>query len=587
MPSSPHQPVVAYFSMEVGLDPALPTYSGGLGVLAGDTLRAAADIGFPLVGVSLIHRKGYFRQRLDDRGGQTEEPASWSPEAVLETLEPRVSVTIEGRPVRVRAWRYRVRGIGGEVPVYLLDTDLPENAAGDRALTDHLYGGDARYRLCQEVVLGRGGVRMLHALGHDRVATYHMNEGHSALLVLGLLADGVVPEAVGATREAVRRRCVFTTHTPVPAGQDRFPADLVRRVLGDADADSLLAADGRADAELNLTGLALANSHYVNGVAMRHGQVSRGMFPDYPVNSITNGVHAVTWAADPFRRLYDRHIPEWRRDNHYLRYAVGIPEAEFAQAHAECKRAMADAVAVQSGVRLNTDALTLGFARRATAYKRADLLFADPARLRRVAERVGPLQVVFGGKAHPRDDGGKALIRRVFEAAAGLRGAVRVVYLEEYDMALARMLCAGVDVWLNTPQKPHEASGTSGMKAAVNGVPSLSVLDGWWVEGCVEGVTGWAVGDASETSDPAGEAESLYAKLEGAVAPLFYQKPAAFVGVMRSTVALNASFFNAQRMLVQYIGNAYMSAAGSSGPPDRSPAGQDASAIPPGVAIAG
>ncbi|QEL16738.1 alpha-glucan family phosphorylase [Limnoglobus roseus] len=558
---APQAGVVAYFSMEIALESGIPTYSGGLGVLAGDTLRAAADIGYPMVGVTLAHRKGYFRQTLDDRGGQTEAADPWDPAGLLEQVPPTVTVRIEGRPVRVRAWRYWVEGLGGRLPVYLLDTNVPDNFPFDRTLTDCLYGGDDYYRLCQEVVLGLGGVALLRALNHRRITTYHMNEGHSALLSLALLREetALPTDNVAQAWGRVRRQCVFTTHTPVPAGQDRFPERLVRQLLGDADATLLLAADGLPDGELNMTGLALTCSRYVNGVALRHEEVSRGLFPDYPINAITNGVHAATWAADPFRRLYDRHVPEWRRDNLYLRYVVDVPQEEFAAAHAECKQLMLSEVERRTRVRLDVNALTLGFARRATGYKRADLVFNDLDRLRRIADAVGPLQIVFAGKAHPRDEAGKALIRRVYEAAAALRGRVAVVYLDGHDMGLVKLLCSGVDVWLNTPQKPHEASGTSGMKAALNGVPSLSVLDGWWVEGWVEGVTGWAVGDDSPTSTAsAAEAESLYAKLEQAVAPLYHSRPVEFARLMRSTIALNGSFFNAQRMFVQYIGNAYI-----------------------------
>jgi starch phosphorylase len=553
---------IAYFSMEVGLEPDLPTYSGGLGVLAGDTLRTAADRGIPMVGVSLVHRKGYFRQHLDAQGNQTEEPAAWSPESRLTPLRQRVTVSIEGRAVAVRAWRYDVRGLGGVVPVYLLDTDIEGNTEWDRRLTDSLYGGDQRYRLCQEVILGVGGVDFLEAVGHDQIVTYHMNEGHSALLVLGLLeedAGGRVPEWISeSARNAIRHRCVFTTHTPVPAGQDQFPAELVRKVLGEPAASALLACDGKVDDVLNMTGLALTFSHYVNGVGLRHGEISHGMFPGYPINSITNGVHAVTWAADPFRALFDRHFPEWRRDNLYLRYAVSIDPHEIMAAHVECKRQLLAEVEHRSGVRLDPNTLTLGFARRAAAYKRAGLLFTDLDRLRRIAQQAGPVQVVFAGKAHARDESGKEQIRRVFEAAEALKGAVRVVYLEEYDMALARVLCAGSDVWLNTPLKPQEASGTSGMKAAINGVPSLSILDGWWIEGCLEGVTGWAIGeDGGKPGDPVREAASLYEKLEHVIAPMFYGRPIEFAALRRWAIALNGSFYNAQRMLSQYLCNAY------------------------------
>jgi starch phosphorylase len=554
---------IAYFSMEIALESGIPTYSGGLGVLAGDTLRAAADLGIPMLGVTLAHRQGYFRQRLDAAGNQTESPATWSPESRLKPAPQTVAVTVEGRQVQVRAWQYSIRGFGGwEVPVYLLDTDIEGNSDWDRQLTDHLYGGDLRYRLCQEIILGVGGVEMLREIGADQIKTFHMNEGHSALLALGLLNEvhdswtttGVTDEA----REAVRHRCVFTTHTPVPAGHDQFPADLVRSVVGEPAATSLLACDTCPDGILNMTGLALTFSRYVNGVAMRHGKASRGMFPGYPVNSITNGVHAATWTAEPFCALYDRLIPEWRRDNQYLRYAVGIEPGEIAAAHTECKRQMLAEIERRSGVRLNPTTLTLGFARRATAYKRPDLLFSDLDRLRRTVRTVGPFQVVYAGKAHPRDEGGKAQIRRVFEAASALQGEVPIVYLEDYDMTIARLLCAGSDVWLNTPLKPQEASGTSGMKAALNGVPSLSILDGWWIEGCLEGITGWAIGeDGGKPGDPGRESAALLDKLEYAVLPLFYGRPLGFAEVMRSAIALNGSYYNAQRMVMQYLCNAY------------------------------
>jgi starch phosphorylase len=284
------------------------------------------------------------------------------------------------------------------------------------------------------------------------------------------------------------------------------------------------------------------------------------MFPGYPISSITNGVHAATWTSIPFQQLYDRHISEWRHDNLYLRYAVGIPAEEIREAHGQAKQELLAEVKRRTGIDLDPQVMTLGFARRATAYKRADLLFSDLERLKRIVRQVGPMQVIYGGKAHPRDEGGKALIRRIFDAAAALSDTVRVVYLEEYDMTLGKYLCAGVDLWLNTPQKPDEASGTSGMKAALNGVPSLSVLDGWWIEGHVEGVTGWSIGDSWDPeSDPSKEVASLYDKLEYLILPMFYERPTAFPKVMRSSIALNGSFYNAQRMMFQYMENAYLS----------------------------
>lgn len=568
------QPRIAYFTMEVGLEATLPTYAGGLGVLAGDTLRAAADLGLPMVGVTLLHRKGYFRQRLDAQGNQTELPYEWAPETSLEPLGPRVTVEIEGRSVQVRAWRYVVQGVsGGVVPVYFLDTDLPENSAQDRALTGELYGGDARYRLCQEAVLGLGGIAMLRALGHRDIAIYHMNEGHSSLIVLALLEERLGPAGLAAVREAdreaVRRQCVFTTHTPVAAAHERFPLDLVQTVLGEQRTRAVVRLQPFADASFSPTHLALSCSYYVNGVSNRHKEVSCALFPDFRVESITNGVHAASWTAPAFARLYDRYCPQWRQDSLALRYAGGIPLEELRGAHAEAKRALLEEVERRTHVRLDPEAMTIGFARRATAYKRLDLIFSDLDRLRSIARDAGRLQIICGGKAHPRDEAGKAMIRRVFEAMAALRTpaqgvSVPVVYLEEYDMALAKLLCAGVDVWLNTPQKPYEASGTSGMKAALNGVPSLSVLDGWWLEGHVEGVTGWAIGDASPTeSDSTRDAEALYEKLERVIVPLYYRDPLGLAEVGRSAIALNGSFFNTHRMVLQYLRHAYQAAIAS------------------------
>lgn len=559
--------LVAYFSMEIGLDPNMPTYAGGLGVLAGDTIRSAADLEIPMVAVTLLHRRGYFYQRLDEQGLQHEEPVAWPITDFCKPIPQRVTVDIENRTVHVAAWQFRVRGESGhEVPVYLLDTDLPENQPWDRTLTDQLYGGDEYYRLCQEVVLGIGGYRLLRELGYNHIRRFHMNEGHAALLVLALLEEklasrsyeqGVPADLI----DAVREQCVFTTHTPVPAGHDQFAPDLAHRVLGDRRC-SWLKACGH-DQSLNLTQLALRGSRFVNGVAMKHGEVSQSLFPGYPIHSITNGVHAVTWAAPAFHALYDRYLPDWRRDQLSLRYAISIPSDAIWNAHQEAKRMIVEQVNRDTNAGFDRDVLTLGFARRAATYKRGVLIFHDIERLAKIVEQQGPLQIVFGGKAHPRDQEGKHLIHRIHEFREALRGRIRIAYLPNYDMTLAKLLCAGVDVWLNTPLPPMEASGTSGMKAAVNGVPSLSVLDGWWIEGHVENVTGWSIGDRVDTcTEPSGgkdvcHSAALYDKLEQKVMPCFYKDRERFIHIMRQAIALNGGFFNTQRMMAQYLHNAY------------------------------
>jgi len=558
------QTLVAYVSMEIAVAPNVATYSGGLGVLAGDVVRAAADAGYPMAAVTLLYRDGYFRQHLDAGGLQHEEPQHWRPEALLEELVPAVTIPISGRPVAVGIWRYSVAGIDGDtVPVYFLDTDRPENDDAARGLTRALYGGDARYRLEQETLLGVGAVAALEALGHEQVATYHMNEGHSALLVLALLDRlRTTPNGPPGYDDLalVRERCVFTTHTPVPAGHDCFGLDLVHDVLGAEYVTALRALDLADGDVLNMTHLALRASRFTNAVALKHGEVSRAMFPDAQVHAITNGVHAGTWASAPFGELFDRHLPGWRRDNWQLRQAIGIPLREIAAAHATAKHALIDRVAHATGKLLDPKRFTIGLARRATAYKRNDLILRDIERLAAISRMFGGIQIVFGGKAHPRDWDGKGMIQHIVGTAHGLAGDVDIVYVEDYDMTWGAALTSGSDLWLNTPRPPNEASGTSGMKAAVNGVPSLSVMDGWWIEGALDGVTGWSI-DAQTGGDDERTADALYTLLQHTILPAYVRDRDRYLAVMRGAIAFNASHFNAQRMLAQYAIEAYTPAA--------------------------
>jgi glycogen phosphorylase len=595
MPSSNHansvKRFVAYFSMEIALENAMPSYSGGLGVLAGDTIRAAADLRLPMVAVSLLYRRGYFTQHLSDDGSQHEEPVEWKVDDFLKEEEARVTVPLENRRVELRAWRYDVKGVHDfHVPVYFLDADLESNTEWDRNLTGGLYAGDSYYRLCQEVLLGVGGTRMLRALGHEHLTRYHMNEGHAALLSLELLGQEALKAGRNAVNgediEKVREKCIFTTHTPVPAGHDRFPvefltrvfpqqakffdlkdaavADLVKRSLQSQQAYGDLQQAAASGAMLNMTYLAFSLSNYVNGVAKQHGVTSRQMFPEVSIEAITNGVHAATWTSSSFQALFDRQIPQWREDNYSLRSALGLPPEEVWTAHLIAKHELLERVREKTGLSLDDDTFTIGFARRATGYKRADLILRDLDRLRQIAKNAGQFQIIYGGKAHPNDGGGKDIIRHIFHAKKALRKAVPVVFLDEYNLELGGKMTAGVDLWLNTPQFPLEASGTSGMKAALNGVPSLSILDGWWVEGHLEGVTGWSIGDkrsssGTETpSDNDKDAESLYWKLENVIIPLFYKDPRAFIQIMQHAIAINGSFFNTQRMVQQYVTDAYL-----------------------------
>ena len=556
---------IAYFSMEVSLEAGIPTYSGGLGVLSGDTLRAAADLQIPMVAVTLLYRKGYFLQRLDPHDWQQEEPAEWDVEKFLKAMPQRTSVTIAGSEVSLRVWRYEVKGIRGDViPVYLLDADCPENSTQQRALTHFLYGGDQKYRLSQEIILGIGGIRMLRALGLEEIRCFHINEGHASLLTLELLDEQLRRNGRSSLTkedlEKVRDRCVFTTHTPIPAGHDKFSLELVRELLGPHrlfEDKELFPMDGT----LNTTELALRLSRFANGVSRKHGEVSRQIFPGYPIQAITNGVHAVTWVAAPFRELFDRYLSDWKEDNFNLRNAMKISGPEVWAAHQAAKGVLLEQVARRAHIEMELNVLTLGFARRFVAYKRPGLLFHDLDQLKRLANEVGPLQILYTGKAHPNDEAGKAILQRIVQIGRQLHDPIRFAYLENYDMELGKMICSGVDLWLNTPQIPLEASGTSGMKAALNGVPSLSIRDGWWEEGHVEGVTGWSFAAEGEIHKEENreekDAAALYKKLRE-VALIYYRHPSQFAEVMKHAIALNGSFFNTQRMMREYVLEAYL-----------------------------
>lgn len=559
---------VAYFSMEIGADSRVPTYAGGLGVLAGDLLLASADLEVPLVGVTLLNKSGYFYQELSEDGTQKELPVRWQPNDFLELLPQKTEVTIEGRKVVLQVWKYSIKSkTGYQTPVYFLDADLQENDDCDRRLTGELYGRDKKYRLCQEIILGVGGVRILTELGYENVRIYHMNEGHSALLVLELARraeeSGVTEKSL--LREKVGEKCVFTTHTPVPTAYDKFKIDLVNQVLEESLRKYLPESVWKTG-ELNMTHLALCFSHYVNGVAKRHGEVADNLFPGYNVEAITNGVYSPRWVSPPVARLFDRFIPGWEVNPELLKKADQIPLQDIAGSHLESKKELIDYVNHHANIGMDYDVLTIGAARRITSYKRPDLILTNTTRLLEITQKVGPIQLVFSGKAHPLDGKGKDLIKKLFQLAKDLGDRVKIAFLENYDMHIAELLVAGVDVWLNTPLPPWEASGTSGMKAAHNGVPHLSILDGWWVEGHKEGETGWAFGSSQiapisleRSEDPdvlykrvVEDANDLYDKLENTIVPMFYREPENWQKLMRNTIAKNAAYFNAHRMMKDY-----------------------------------
>lgn len=552
---------IAYFTMEIALRPEIHTYSGGLGVLAGDTARSAADLDLPMVFVSLISRQGYLHQRIDAEG-QHNLPDPWKPSDWCTPLSAQIAITLEGRTVWIRPWLFGCSGaLDNPVPVILLDTDLEENDPDDRKITDHLYGGDMTYRLKQEAVLGIGGLRILRALGFS-LRTFHLNEGHAAFLTAELLKryprQSNMLDTGGPRYDSspVMTRCLFTTHTPVEAGHDRFPYELVEKVLGETvDVDEIRRYAGEDDC--NMTKLALNLSAFVNGVATKHAETTQQMFPGYKVHAITNGVHAAKWAFPAIARLFDESFPDWKHEPELLFHADHLPDADVVTAKKTAKSDLIDFVTKVTGVALDPELPIIGYARRMTAYKRPSLILSDPARLTAIAAKY-PVQIVWAGKAHPADTEGTDVIQEIKAQAAALTDEVPMAFLPNYNTDSAQLLVAGADIWLNTPRPPLEASGTSGMKAALNGTLNLSTIDGWWVEAWIENVTGWAIGTPGDGASDEDHALSLYDKLENTVLPLFANDRARWTWMMKQSIAKIAPYFNSHRMMRRYVIDAYL-----------------------------
>lgn len=520
---------IAYFSMEIGIKPEIKTYSGGLGVLAGDTLKAAADHGLDFTGVTLLYRNGYLRQELVD-GEQEEHPQEWEYDNLLHDTGEKVTVEIEDREVDARVLKCTYEGMNGDVDVIFLDTGLESNTEEDQKLTSRLYMGDEERRLGQEMLLGVGGKRALEKLGVEP-DYHHMNEGHSALLTVE--TDGEM---------------VFTTHTPVPAGHDTFKPDTVRKVLPEHINTEL-----DLSTDLNMTELALKHSKYANGVSDKHRDVSKEMFPEYDFDAVTNGVHSSSWTAEPFSELYDEHIQRWRTDPSRLRRIAGIEDSKIWEAKKEAKEDLIDTIDVD----LDPEIFTIGFARRSTGYKRPGLIFSDLQRLEEIASEYEGLQLIFGGKAHPDDTHGKEIISQILKYSDMLE-ETDVHFIEDYGMDEGLKMVSGVDLWLNNPVRGQEASGTSGMKAAHNGTPQLSTPDGWWLEGEIEGVTGWYIGEdyvEGEDEDRI-DSRSLYEQLDQIIS-IYHDNRKQWIGIMKSCIELNASHFNTDRMLKEYLAKAY------------------------------
>lgn len=540
---------VAYFSMEIGLNESIPTYSGGLGILAGDHIKSAADLNIPLVAVTLLYKRGYFIQNINPFGQQEEMYPYFDPRAFMEPLPLKLSVRLDGRDVHVGVWKHKVRGLqngNGQtgVSVYFLDTDLPDNAPADRLITQYLYGGDQHTRISQEAILGIGGYLAFKRL-EPNITTYHMNEGHAVFLTLAMLKD------LGSDIEQVRSRCVFTTHTPVAAGHDKFSYELAQKVIGEYLPPNIKQLAG--DDLLNTTVLALSLSRAANGVSQLHGEVSRLMFPGYNIGHITNGVHHLSWTGPEFKKLYDKYLPTWRNDPQQLADISQIPDSEILEAKKMAKRRLISYINSLSGAGFTDELLTICFARRAAAYKRATLIFSDLEFLFNLSyDRV---QFVFAGKAHPQDAAGKELIKQIVNIGKQYENNLRLVFVPNYNIWVASLMTAGADVWLNTPRRPREASGTSGMKVCFNGGVNMSVLDGWWREACKNRVNGWAIGDDEDQDDQLA-ASDLYQDLEDMVTT-YYANPRKWLAIMRHSISDITPYFNTHRMVLEYYRNYY------------------------------
>lgn len=549
---------IAYLSMEIALESDIKTYAGGLGVLAGDTLKSGADLRIPMVGITLLNDQGYFKQKINKKGEQTELPANYNFSKLIKTKNI-ITVKIGSDNVKVGAFKYEIIGKGGfKVPVYLLNTNIKGNKKEYLNLTGQLYRADKEYRLKQEIVLGRGGVKMLKSLGYKNISKFHINEGHGSLAAIELFLKSS-KKITKKKIEEVQNKCLFTTHTPIQAGHDVFPLDFFKKFQKDFPfkLPGLI-----KNKEVNMTRIGLYFSHYINGVAMSHREVSTKMFPDYPIYSITNGVHSETWTCDEFKKTYDKYIPNWRNSSLSLRNAFNIPLTVIWNTHQEAKKELINYIYKKQKIKLEQNVFTIGFARRFTGYKRSNLLFYDMKKLLKIHDKVGKIQIIYAGKAHPNDQDGKEMIRYIHEIKEKHKDKIKIVFLEGYEMNLAKKLIAGVDIWLNTPLPPNEASGTSGMKAAHNGVPHFSTLDGWWIEGFINRKTGWSIGQRRDHLNLKDlnkkDAESLYYKLENKILPRYYNFPQRWRETMRHTIAVNASFFNTERMLQQYIQEAYL-----------------------------
>ncbi len=535
--------------MEIGLEDGIKQYAGGLGILAGDTLKAAADSKYPMIGVTLLYKKGYFRQMLSENAEQLEIADEWDYTKFLENTGKLIDVPFYQSFAKAEIWVYKVKGFSGfEVPVIFLNFDLPQNRDSEKFISYNLYTNYSETRFRQEIGLGIGGVKALEALGY-KVNKYHLNESHAAFAILEA-------RKMTGSKELAKSKIVFTTHTPAEHGHIQYGKNFIEEIM--AQEYSKLLLDDYEEDRIHLTKFCLENCSYANAVSQRHGQVSRKMFPEKNIHSITNGIHTRTWAAKATTEVLDKYLTGWKGDPSVLRGATAIPDEEIFNMHKKNKRELFEYIKAKNSIELDESKFSIGFARRVDGYKRSGFIFTDIEILKYLAEKFGGIYVFLSGKAYFDYGPAEDLIRQFIKHSKEDLGALKVIYLEDYGMQISQLMIQGCDIWLNNPKKPLEASGTSGMKAALNGVPSFSTIDGWWVEGWKEGVTGWSIGseDMNQVQDTI-ELHDLYCKLEHTIMPTFYANQPEWIEIQKNAIAFNASYFNTDRMLREYIEQAY------------------------------
>jgi glycogen phosphorylase len=551
-------PSIAYLCLELALNNSIKSYSGGLGILAGDTIKSYADLGLDAVAVTLLYKNGYFKQSIDPiTGKQIESNDEWDYKSLLTNTGKTFVIEIEHRPVTVQIWQYEYTGQkGNNIKIYFLDTNLDHNNSEDQAICYNLYSKYPVTRLKQEILIGIGSIKALETLGYPIFDKYHLNESHACFAIPYL-------QSILGSKQEAQKHIVFTTHTPLEHGHKKYTFEELEKQLTQKSNDQslveILKSNYDDQTQINVTRYCLENSSYSNAVSRKHAEVMHKMFPSSTIDYVTNGIHTYTWVSNSLAEVFDKNLIDWRLDSSILRNALQLTDFDIRTAHQKNKQILCDKILEISGKQYSTSKFTIGFARRVDSYKRQNFIFKDLDRLEKIAQKFGGIQFVFAGKAYPDTAGEDSTLAQIVKLSQQADLNINIVYIPNYDMVTSEFMVSGVDIWLNNPLRPLEASGTSGMKAALNGVPNFSVVDGWWVEGWQENETGWSIGDEyNHIGNEAYELNELYGKLEHIILPTYYYDTKKWLEIMKQAIALNGSHFNTQRMVLEYLSKAYI-----------------------------